>query len=153
VEVETTKKRKDQGTKKRKNLKTKMTDIFRFQKFPVYILAREFRKIVKSYSKNTFPKFEQHILSNQLWRALDSLVLNIAEGSDHYSDIEFGKYLNIALTSLNEVVACLDCALDDGYINQVVHKQFLVSAEEIAKQLKAFSAKLRAKKVFKSFGS
>lgn len=119
-------------------------DIFRFRKFPVYIAAREFRREVKSYSKRHFPKEEKFILTSQLWRALDSVVLNIAEGSDHYSGVEFGKYLNIALTSLNEVVACLDSALDDGCISERKHKVFLSKAENIAKQLKAFSSKVRS---------
>lgn len=121
-------------------------DIFRFRKSPVYILAREFRSKVKEYSKKDFPKFEKYVLTAQLWRALDSIVLNIAEGSDHYSGLEFGKYLNTALTSLNEVVACLDCALDDGYITKKEQWDFLLSAEEIAKQLKAFSSKVRSSK-------
>ncbi len=118
-------------------------DIFRFRKFPVYLLSREFRKEIKLYSKANFPKIEIFILRGQLWRALDSLVLNIAEGSDHYSGLEFGKFLNTALTSLNEVVACLDCAFDDGYLNQEKLKYFIDKAEVIAKQLKAFSSKVR----------
>ena len=121
-------------------------DIFRFRKFPVYLAAREFRKKVKKYSKSNFPSAEQFVLRTQLWRALDSIVLNIAEGSDHYSGIEFSKYLNIALTSLNEVVACLDCALDDKYISDKIHSEFIHEAEHIAKQLKAFSAKVRIQK-------
>lgn len=118
-------------------------DIFRFRKFPVYILAREFRKELKSYTKEFFPKEEKFILTDQLWRALDSIILNITEGSDHYSGTEFSKFLNIALTSLNEVVACLDCAYDDGYITDEKREYFIDKAENIAKQLKAFSSKVR----------
>jgi len=118
-------------------------DIFRFRKFPVYQLAREFRKELKEYSKVHFPKVERFILINQLWRAMDSIILNIAEGSDHYSGIEFGKYLNTALTSLNEVVACLDCAYDDGYLDEEKLIYFINKADVIAKQLKAFSSKVR----------
>ena len=121
-------------------------DIFRFKKFPVYLLIREFRKELKSYTKIHFPGEEKYVLRPQLWRALDSVVLNIAEGSDHYSGLEFGKFLNTALTSLYEVVACLDCALDDGYIKLAEHQVFINKAEEIAKQLKAFSSKVRNSK-------
>jgi len=121
-------------------------DIFRFRKFPVYLLAREFREEVKVFSKKHFPKVEQFALTAQLWRALDSIILNIAEGSDHYSDLEFGKFLNTALTSLNEVIACLDGALDDDYLTKKEHERFLLMAEEIAKQLKAFSSKVRNSK-------
>jgi len=93
-----------------------------------------------------FPEQEKFVLTAQLWRALNSIVLNIAEGSDHYSGIEFGKYLNVALTSLNEVVSCLDCAIDDKYISDKKHSDFLQEAENIAKQLKALSAKVRSQR-------
>lgn len=76
---------------------------------------------------------------------MDSIILNIAEGSDRYSDVDFGRFLNNALTSVNEVVACLDCALDDGYISETEHKEYSVQAENLIRQLKAFSAKVRQK--------
>ena len=112
----------------------------------LHILAREFRKELKTYSKENFPKIERYILTEQLWRALDSVLLNIAEGSDHFSDVEFSKYLNISLTSLNEVVACLDCAFDDGYLDEEKWGYFINKAENIARQLKAFSSKIRNSK-------
>ena len=121
-------------------------DIFRFRKFPVYLLAREFRKELKFYTRKHFPREETYILRQQLWRALDSVVFNIAEGSDHYSGVEFSKFLNTALTSLNEVVACLECAFDDGYLTEEKRDYFIRKAENIAKQLKAFSSKVRRSK-------
>ena len=120
-----------------------MGDIFRFKEFPVYNDARRFRKELKELSKKEFPKEEQYNLTSQLCRALDSILLNIAEGSDRYSDTDFSRYLNNSLTSVNEVVACLDCALDDGYINEKEHIEYLVKGENLAKQLKAFSSKVR----------
>ncbi len=82
-------------------------------------------------------------MTNQLWRALDSILLNIAEGSDRYSDIDFSRFLNNALTSVNEVVACLDAALDDGYLSEKEHQDNFSQAEIIAKQLLKFSSKVR----------
>ncbi len=120
-----------------------MNTIFRFRQFPVYNDARQFRKELKSLSREKFPKEEQFCLTSQLWRALDSIILNIAEGSDRYSDKDFSHFLNNALTSLNEVVACLDCALDDQYITVGEHTQFFVKAENLVKQLKAFISKVR----------
>jgi len=120
-----------------------MGDIFRFKEFPVYNDARRFRKELKELSKKEFPKEEQYNLTSQLCRALDSILLNIAEGSDRYSDTDFSRYLNNSLTSVNEVVACLDCALDDGYIDEKEHIEYLVKGENLAKQLKAFSSKVR----------
>lgn len=119
------------------------TDIFRFREFPVCQETRVFRKDLKLLSKKNFPKEEQFCLTSQLWRALDPILLNIAEGSERYSDMDFSRFLNIALTSVNEVVACLDAALDDGYITDANHRTYLAKAENIYKQLRAFSSKVR----------
>jgi len=62
--------------------------IFRFRNFPVYKDAKIFRKELKEIVKRKFPKEEQFCLTYQLWRALDSIILNIAEGSDRYSDVD-----------------------------------------------------------------
>lgn len=118
-------------------------NIFRFRNFPVYQEARHFREELKKLTKEKFPKEENYILKSQLWRALDSILLNIAEGSERYSDIDFSRFLNTAITSLNEVVACLDCALDDKYINEKEHQNYIIKAENIYKQLRAFSSKVR----------
>lgn len=117
--------------------------IFRFREFPVYKDARQLRKDLKQLSREKFPKEEEYVLRQQLWRALDSIILNIAEGADKHSDKDFSHFLNTALGSVNEVVACLDCALDDGYINKSEHQEYLDKAENIIRQLKAFLAKIR----------
>lgn len=110
---------------------------FRFRKFPVYNDARKFRKELKELSKRRFPKEEQFCLTSQMWRALDSIVLNIAEGTDRNTDKDFAHFLNQSHTSLNEVVGCLDLALDDGYINETEHMNYLLKAENIGDQLTA----------------
>ncbi len=125
-------------------VKQKFSDLYRFRRFPVYQDARRFRRELKEYSKNHFPKVEDYALRMQLWRALDSIILNIAEGSDRHSDKDFSHYLNTSLGSLNEVIACLDCALDDGYMEEVDHQWFLSQADNLARQLKVFLAKVRS---------
>lgn len=123
-----------------------MGDIFRFKKFPVYNDAMQFRKELKELSRKKFPAGEQYNLTSQLWRALDSILLNIAEGSDRYSDTDFSRFLNNSLTSVNETAACLDCALDDGYITKEEYNKYLIKAENLVRQLKAFSSKVRGDK-------
>jgi four helix bundle protein len=118
-------------------------NVFRFQEFPVYKAARQFRKDLKNLTKKLFPKEEQYCLTQQLWRALDSIMLNIAEGSGRLSDVDFSRFLNNALTSLNEVVACLDAAIDDKYIDEKDYTKFVKTAENIFRQLKAFVSKVR----------
>jgi len=118
-------------------------NIFRFREFRVYNDVREFRRELKEFSKKRFPKEEQYCLTQQLWRALDSILFNIAEGSGRYSDIDFSRFLNTSLTSLNEVVGCLDAALDDKYMDGSEHDYFFVKAESICKQLRSFTSKVR----------
>lgn len=120
-----------------------MGNIFRFRDFPVYKDTQKFRKELKEFSSKKFPKEEQFCLTSQLWRALDSILLNIAEGSDRLTDRDFSRFLNTSLTSVNEVVACLDCALDDDYITKDEYDKYLVEAENLYKQLKAFASKVR----------
>ncbi len=117
--------------------------MFRFRDFTVYKDVREFRILLKNLSKNKFPKEEDYVLRSQLWRALDSILLNIAEGTEKYSDIDFSRFLNNAVASTSEVVACLDAALDDNYFNYNEHDRFLNKAENIYKQLRSLSAKVR----------
>lgn len=117
--------------------------IFRFRNFPVYKEVRKFRTELKLFSKQKFPQSERFALTDQLWRALDSIILNIAEGSRKYSDIEFSKFLNNSSTSLDECVACLDGALDDNYISEKEHTYWLLRADSLSRQLSAFSSKVR----------
>jgi len=115
---------------------------FRFRQFQIYKDALQFRKGIKSVSKRRFPKEEQYCLTSQIWRALDSIILNIAEGSDRGTDKDFAHYLNTAHTSLNEVVSCLDAALQDTYITEVELNGYIMEAEKLANQLTAFRKSL-----------
>ncbi len=67
---------------------------FRFRQFQVYKDALLFQKELKELSKRKFPKEEQFCLTSQLCRALDSIILNIAEGSDRGTDKDFAHFLN-----------------------------------------------------------
>jgi len=51
-------------------------------------------------------------------RAALSIMLNITEGSDRKSDVEFVRFLRISFTSLEETVACLYIALDQQYVSE-----------------------------------
>ena len=114
---------------------------FRFRQFQVYKDALQFQKELKDLSRKKFPKEEQFCLISQLWRALDSIILNIAEGTDRGTDKDFAHFLNLSHTSLNEVVACLDLALNSNYISINEHKEYLEKAENLANQITAFRRK------------
>lgn len=112
---------------------------FRFRDWQVYKDGRSFRKHINVLLRK-FPKEELFALVDQTKRALNSILLNLAEGSNKGTDKDMRLYINRAHCSLDEVVACLDCALDDGYITDVEHEEGLVHAENLAKQLSAFTA-------------
>lgn len=117
---------------------------FRFREWQVYKDARLMRKTLKHRVLPKITKEEQYDLGSQLRRAMTSVILNIAEGSYRKSDKDFARFLNQSITSLYEVVSCLDLALDDGFINQLEHTEFLNQADSIAKQLGGFDKKLTA---------
>lgn len=114
---------------------------FRFEDWKVYKDARLFRLEINKLLKR-FPKEETYSLTSQTKRALDSILLNLAEGSNKRSDKDTRLYIDRSLGSLDEVVACLDCALDSKYINISEYQQSLLEAENLDRQLKSFSVYL-----------
>ncbi len=114
---------------------------FRFRDWQVYKDARSFRLEINKLLRK-FPKEELYSLTDQTKRALNSILLNLAEGSNKRSDKDTRLYIDRSLGSLDEVVSCLDCALDSYYITSNEHKRSLSDAENLAKQLKSFSVYL-----------
>lgn len=79
---------------------------FKFEKLEVWKKSLELSIDADKLSK-TFPKEELYILTSQMKRAADSVVLNIAEGSTGQTNAEFKQFLGYAIRSAIEVVACL----------------------------------------------
>lgn len=117
---------------------------FRFRDWQVYKDARLFRRELTKLLK-TYPKEELYSLVDQTKRALNSILLNLAEGSNKNTDKDTRVYINRAQGSLDEVVSCLDCAVDDNYISQKQQEEQLIKAQTLAKQLKKFSAFLSSR--------
>lgn len=115
--------------------------LFRFREFRIYKDALQFRKEIYDLTK-IFPKEELYVLVSQLRRAANSIVLNIAEGSNRTSDLDFRRFLNQSLTSLEEVVACLDISFQEQYISEEQLNILLKKAEILGKQLISFINKL-----------
>lgn len=115
---------------------------FRFRKFQVYKDSRKFAFEVKTLARIKFPKYELFALTSQLCRAADSIILNIAEGTDRSTDKDFAHFLNDSHTSLNEVIACLDVASDNSYITQDELNNFVIKSASLADQLTAFRKNL-----------
>ncbi len=110
---------------------------FRYRDWDIYIDARKYRMEIKKLIK-IFPEEEKYALSSQTNRALISIVLNIAESANRNSDKDTRVFINRAHTSLDEVVGCMDCALDDKYISVEQHDFALQNAQSLAKRLRKF---------------
>ena len=65
-----------------------------------------------------FPQHEIYNLSSQIRRAVDSIALNISEGSIGQTNPEFKKFMGYAIRSLAEVVTCLHKAKRREYISE-----------------------------------
>lgn len=116
--------------------------LFRFLHYPVYGKAKEFRRYTKTLTIK-FPSSEKFVLVDQINRAALSICLNIAEGSNRDSDKDKAHFLNLALTSLEEVVAGFDIALTDKYISAQEMEKVINFGEEVGKQLIGFSKSLK----------
>lgn len=114
---------------------------FRFENLQVWQDARKFISGIYIVTKK-FPQDEIFGLTNQIRRAAVSVALNIAEGSDRKSDVEFRRYLRMSLTSIEEVVSALYIALDQKYLVQSDFNQLYQDANMIAAKINALIKKL-----------
>jgi len=97
---------------------------------------------IRLLTRKYFPSDEKYQLTDQIIRASNSVVLNIAEGSDRGTDKDFALFLNRSHTSLCEVVACLDIALLEKYISQRVYDSYFKNSRDLSDQLTAFRRRL-----------
>ena len=78
---------------------------FDHEKLKVYQLALEFNK----YAHQICSKLDSRSdIKNQLDRAANSIVLNIAEGNGKYSKKDRCRYFDISIGSSFECASCLD---------------------------------------------
>ncbi|MBL0883071.1 MAG: four helix bundle protein [Chitinophagaceae bacterium] len=110
---------------------------FRFEGLQIWYQALELSVEVNDLAK-TFPPFELYSLSNQMRRASDSVVLNIAEGSTGQSRLEFCRFLRYALRSGIEVVSCFFIAKAKGYLSDEVFQKFYAKYEHLCKMITNF---------------
>jgi len=80
---------------------------FKFKNLQVWQKGLDLTDEISLLAKNNFPKDELFILTSQIKRAADSVVLNIAEGCTGQTNAVFKNFLSYSLRSAIEVVACL----------------------------------------------
>jgi four helix bundle protein len=80
---------------------------FKFENLQVWQRALDLSDEVNILTKEHFPKDELFVLTSQIKRAADSVVLNIAEGCTGQTNAVFKNFPGYSLRSAVEVVACL----------------------------------------------
>ena len=113
---------------------------FRFKNFKVYQDAKDFCGFCRGIIDK---QITDRDLAAQLRRALNSIVLNIAEGSADSSDTEFARFLGMSVRSVYEVVAGFDIAFHYKMITNVLNETIEKEAEGLVKQLSGFRSSLK----------
>lgn len=113
-----------------------------YKDLKVWLKAHQFTLSIYLESKN-FPKEEIYSLTNQLRRAAYSMPANIAEGCGKNTQLDFAKYLNIALGSANESEYFIFLSKDLGYLTIDKYETLTSLINEIKAMLIALISKVR----------
>lgn len=115
---------------------------FKFEKLIVWQKAMDFGEDIYSLSEK-FPKAEMYNLTSQTRRAVDSIALNISEGSILQSKPEFSRFLGYSIRSLAEVVTCLHKAIRRNYISKEEFQKYYGDAFNLMNMLISFHRKVK----------
>jgi four helix bundle protein len=92
----------------------------------------------------SFPKEEIYGLTSQIRRAAVSIPANIAEGCVKGSDLEFGRFLKIALGSASELEYHVLLAKELQFLTNNDYDVLSTKVVEVKRMLTAFCNKLKA---------
>jgi len=115
---------------------------FKFEKLIIWQKAMDFGEDINKMTFR-FPKEEIFNLSSQIRRAVDSIALNISEGSIGQTNLEFKKFMGYAIRSLGEVVTCLYKAKRRNYISEKEFMQHYEFAFNLMNMMVAFKEKIK----------
>ncbi len=112
--------------------------MFSFEKLEVWQRAKDFLKIIYKVTAN-FPREEQFGLSQHVRKSAVSILSNIAESTSRFGDVDFKRFIEIAIGSLYETISQLFIALDNNYLDRGAFDALYKDAEIIAKMLSKLS--------------
>lgn len=115
---------------------------FKFGELLIWQKAMEFGERINELTK-AFPREEIYNLSSQIRRAVDSIALNISEGSIGQSNAEFKKFIGYAVRSLAEVITCLHKAVRRQYISKNEFNTQYEFAWNLMNMMTAFKRKIK----------
>ena len=110
---------------------------FRFETLDIWHMATAYASQVYTLTAK-FPRHEDYGLRSQMNRAVNSISLNITEGSAKSSNKAFDYHLEISLGSTFEVVGGSFLALQRKYITKGEQMVLYNKGERLAKAINAF---------------
>lgn len=108
-----------------------------FRKLDIWIDSVDLADSVYSIT-DSFPRHEVYGLSSQMQRAAVSVPSNIAEGAGKDSDVDFARFLAIALGSLYELETQVEIAYRRAYLTTENYYSVLTHIESLQKRVYNF---------------
>lgn len=114
---------------------------YSFEKLEIWQLSR---KLVKRIYQTTqsFPDNEKYCLTNQLRRAVVSISSNIAEGNGRSTNKDRARFIEIAYSSLLEVLNQLILSNDLEFLSNEELESYRIDINELSNKLNAFRRNL-----------
>ena len=118
-------------------VRSRVSDLQVFQR--AYALSLEVHR-----ASLAFPQIEQYALADQVRRASKSICVNVAEGYAKRiaSQVEFKRFLLMALGSSDEMQIWSRYCLDLGYLDQRTAQQWRDEYESISAMLQSLMRKV-----------
>jgi|SRR5690606_6551336 len=112
-----------------------------FRKLEVWKKSKSF--VLEIYKIcNEFPPFENFALASQMRRCSVSIPSNIAEGSSRNSNIDFSRFVLIALGSAYELETQLEIAFELKYFDEKKYEELKNELTQLQKMLYNLSSHL-----------
>lgn len=115
---------------------------FKFENLVIWQKAMDIGEEINTITKG-FPAKEKFNLSSQMMRAVDSVALNISEGSIGQTNLEFRRFMRYSIRSLAEVVTCLHKARRRNYIKEDEFEKEYEACFELMNMMIAFKNKIK----------
>ena len=116
---------------------------FNFEKLDVWHRAVDLAALVYEFTQ-AFPPDEKFGITSQMRRAAVSVSSNIAEGSSRSSRQDFGRFVELAVGSLYELVSQAFIARKQGLIDEQVFQKLYADSEELIRMLSGLRNHLRS---------
>ena len=123
-------------------MRIEMRKRFKFEELQIWQRSMDFAEDLNVIA-DAFPEKERFNLSSQMLRAVDSVALNISEGSIGQSNPELRKFIGYSIRSLAEVVTCLFKAKRRGYITEEEFNEKYEEAFNLMNMMIAFRKNIR----------